>query len=94
MQGIISIIEALLPATRLAGLTLSQWVGIVGALEAAEPQIVAAIAALHPLFTAIVNDLATGTTAPSVAANALLAAQTPQDQTNAWMDRFGAGSQS
>ena len=45
MQAALSIIEALLPATKLAGLTLSQWVGIVGALEAAEPQIAAAIAA-------------------------------------------------
>ena len=94
MQAALSIIEALLPSAKLADLTLTQWVGIVSALSTAEPQIVAAIAALHPLFTAIVNDLATGTTASSVAANALLAAQTPQDQTNAWMDRFGAGSQS
>ena len=94
MQALLDIIAGLLPATKLAGLTLTQWVGIVGALNAAEPQIAAAIAALHPLFAAIVADLATGTTASSVATSALLAAQTPQDQSNAWMDRFGAGSQS
>lgn len=88
-----AIIAALLPGVSFAGLTLAQWLGLVTAIAQAEPTIVAIINTLHPVFTAIVTDLAAGLPAPAIAQSAYDGFQTQGDD-NAWMNRFGAGTQS
>jgi len=60
MSALISILGTLLPAVSFEGLTVTQWVAIASAIAAAEPEIKSAITALHPAFTAIASDLATG----------------------------------
>jgi hypothetical protein len=63
MNALLSILATLLPTMRFEGLTIGQWVTIASAIGTAEPEIKSAIAALHPAFTAIASDLATGKSA-------------------------------
>ena len=60
MAALIAVLGALLPSVSFAGLTAAQWVAIASAIGTAEPEIKAAIAALHPVFSAIASDLASG----------------------------------
>jgi len=47
-------------------LTLTQWFGIAGALSSAEPAVVAAVRALHPVFADLITDV--GQHGPTLAA--------------------------
>jgi hypothetical protein len=72
MDALLSIIAAVLPAT-VDGLTMAQWLTIATAVMSAEPEIKAALAALHPAFEAIVGDLAQGNAPDEEAENRLRA---------------------
>ena len=70
MEALLSIIASVLPGT-LAGLRLSQWLAIATALANAEPEIKAALAALHPAFADLIADLAHGSSVDEAAQNRL-----------------------
>jgi hypothetical protein len=70
MEALLSIVAAVVPGT-LAGLSLTQWLKIATALAGAEPEIKAALAALHPAFAALVADLARGSPPDEAARNRL-----------------------
>ena len=63
MSALVSILGTLLPAVSFEGLTVAQWIAIASAIGTAEPEIKAAIVALHPAFTTIASDLAAGKSA-------------------------------
>jgi hypothetical protein len=52
-------------ASVLGALSLSDWLGLAGALADAEPAVVVAVQALHPAFEKLVEDI--GTHGPKVA---------------------------
>jgi hypothetical protein len=60
MSAIIALLGAVVPAVSFEGLTIAQWATIASTLYTAEPEIKAAIVALHPAFKAVAADLDSG----------------------------------
>ena len=64
----IALLAALIPVitggaslgTAIGSLTLIDWIGIAGGLISAEPKVIAAIKALHPVFEDMANGIARG----------------------------------
>jgi hypothetical protein len=69
MQALISIVMGLMPAAKIAGLSLSQWVAIINAVEAAAPEVQAALKDLEPVFADILTELSQGLSHQAIAQN-------------------------